>query len=392
MLVQAVVAIAFFGLGQSLLGIFNAAGFVITLVCFIFLIRGRPAVGFVAMHVQNIAGTILMTVYAGLGTGFFLFALVGLVYGTLAEWVSRPVWRMIIVASGATFVGLLLYGLYAPPLAPLPTAWTMAFAALNGTTTVAMLAVVAITYRDTVDRAEAALGEEYEKSEMLLHNILPPVVAARLKDDPAVIADSHDAVTILFADIVGFTEMFSDASPEALVSLLNTVFSRFDDLVEAEQLEKIKTIGDAYMAVAGLPAARPDHAQAAARLALAMVAAADDVSRNTGVALQIRVGIHSGPVVAGVIGQRKFAYDLWGDTVNVAARMESHGEAGRIQVSADTARLLGDAFILEPRGEIDVKGKGAMPVFFLTGAKAGAKTGAKTAIHGENAADANAGS
>ena len=140
--------------------------------------------------------------------------------------------------------------------------------------------------------------------------------------------------------------------------------------MEAEGLEKIKTIGDAYMVVGGLPASRDDHAQAVARLGLAMVAATDDVARDTGEPLQIRVGVHSGAVVAGVIGQRKFAYDIWGDTVNVAARMESHGMPGRVQISADTADFLKGEFVVEPRGEIEVKGKGKMTAFFLNAEKA----------------------
>ena len=232
-----------------------------------------------------------------------------------------------------------------------------------------LLFVVAITYRNTVDRAEAALEAEYAKSEALLHNIMPPAVAERLKENPEVIADSHKQVTILFADIVGFTELSSRSSPEALVTLLNDIFSRFDALVEADGLEKIKTIGDAYMVVAGLPASRDDHAQAIARLALAMVQAAEDVARETGGPLQIRVGIHSGAVVAGVIGQRKFAYDIWGDTVNVAARMESHGVAGRVQISADTAEIIASDFDLEPRGEIEVKGKGTMTAYLVNAEK-----------------------
>ena len=293
--------------------------------------------------------------------------MLGLVYGTLAEWVSRRIQTIIIATSAATFIGLLIYGLNAASLSPLPSLWVTIFAVFNGAATVSLLFVVAITYRNTVDRAEAALEAEYAKSEALLHNIMPPAVAERLKENPEVIADSHKQVTILFADIVGFTEMSSRSSPEALVTLLNDIFSRFDALVEADGLEKIKTIGDAYMVVAGLPASRDDHAQAIARLSLAMVAAAADVARETGEPLEIRVGIHSGAVVAGVIGQRKFAYDIWGDTVNVAARMESHELAGRVQISADTADLLDGDFDVEARGEIEIKGKGMMTAYLLNG-------------------------
>ncbi len=367
--VQAAIGLVFMILDQYVLAIFYVLGVPLTAACFRTLVIGRPAIGFVTVNIQNIVGVVLTTVYTGLGTGFFLFALLGLVYGTLAEWVSRRVQAIIIATSAATFIGMLIYGLNAAPLSPLPSLWVTIFAVFNGAATVGLLFVVAITYRNTVDRAEAALEAEYAKSEALLHNIMPPAVAERLKENPEVIADSHKQVTILFADIVGFTELSSRSSPEALVTLLNDIFSRFDALVEADGLEKIKTIGDAYMVVAGLPASRDDHAQAIARLALAMVQAAEDVARETGGPLQIRVGIHSGAVVAGVIGQRKFAYDIWGDTVNVAARMESHGVAGRVQISADTAEIIASDFDLEPRGEIEVKGKGTMTAYLVNAEK-----------------------
>ena len=372
MLVQAVTAVVFIELDHYVLAAYNGAGVLLTGFCFISLMIGRPDIGFVVVNAQNIVGVILTTIYTGLGPGFFLFALVGLMYCTLGEWVSRRIQWILMAVSAATFVGVLPYGLTTTPIAALPLIWVLIFAAFNGAATAGLLLMVALTYRHTVDRAEAALEAEYQKSEALLHNIMPPAVADRLKENPEVIADSHKQVTILFADIVGFTEMSSRSSPEALVSLLNKVFSRFDALVEVGGLEKIKTIGDAYMVVAGLPESRDDHAQAIARLALAMVAATAEVAWDTGEPLKIRVGVHSGAVVAGVIGQRKFAYDIWGDAVNVAARMESHGVAGRVQISADTAGIIGRDFDLEPRGEIEIKGKGAMAVYFLNGEKAAA--------------------
>lgn len=364
-LVQGIYAIIFLSLDQFVLAAFYTTVTLLTVVYLRLLVCGRGAPAFVMANTHNLIGVSLTTVYTGLGTGFFLFGLVGLLYATLAEWVSRWVQWVISGASALVFVCLVLYGLLAPPLHPVPEDWVVIFAAVNAVGTAGFLLMVAITYRHFVDQAEAALEAEYEKSEALLHNIMPPSVAERLKENPEVIADSHRPVTILFADIVGFTDMAGRLTPEALVTLLNKVFSRFDTLVDEMGLEKIKTIGDAYMVVAGLPTSRDDHAHAIARLALAMVAATKDVSRETGEALQIRIGIHSGAVVAGVIGQKKFAYDIWGDTVNVAARMESHGEPGRIQISADTASYLGKAFDLEARGEIEVKGKGAMQAYFL---------------------------
>ena len=363
-------ALAFYLLDQPVLAAFYAGGTALCLVYLWMQVTGRPGPAFVLAILQNLLGITLTTVFTGLGTGFFLFGLVGLLYATLAEWVNRGMQLLLSAGCAVVFVGLLVYGLIAAPLAPLTTVWIVIFAIINGVSTAGFLLMVALTYRFTVDRAEAALEAEYAKSEALLHNIMPPAVAARLKDNPDVIAESHKPVTILFADIVGFTDMAGRSSAEDLVRLLNNIFSRFDALVEAAGLEKIKTIGDAYMVVAGLPAGRDDHAEAIARLALAMMDETAAAARETGEKLQIRVGIHSGDVVAGVIGQRKFAYDIWGDTVNVAARMESTGVAGRIQISPETADLLRGQFELERRGEVEVKGKGLMETWFLTGERA----------------------
>ncbi|MCY6382567.1 adenylate/guanylate cyclase domain-containing protein [Hoeflea prorocentri] len=368
--VQGVTAFIFLQLGQNVLAAFAALGSLLTFVCFFCLVSGRAGTGFHLVNGQNIVGVILITLYVGLKPGFFLFALVGMLYCPLSEWVSRRMQWVLMGVNAAVFVAALVIGLTLPPIAPLPPAWNLIFAVVNGTATAGLLLMVVLTYRHAVDRAEAALAAEYRKSEALLHNIMPPSVAERLKRETRVIADSHGNATILFADIVGFSELAGRSSPEALVTMLNSIFCRFDDLVDARGLEKIKTIGDAYMVVAGLPVEREDHADAIARLALDMLITADEVSRETGKDLNIRIGIHSGPVVAGVIGQKKFAYDLWGDTVNIAARMESHGQAGRIQVSADTAKLLRDRFVLEPRGTIEIKGKGEMATYFLTGERA----------------------
>jgi class 3 adenylate cyclase len=213
------------------------------------------------------------------------------------------------------------------------------------------------------------LEAERRKSDRLLLNILPAVIAERLKASAppgeARIADLFTEVTVLFADLVDFTPLAARLSPEQVVDLLNQVFSRFDRLVEQHGLEKIKTIGDAYMAVAGLPAPRPDHAQAAAALALAMQEEVARLAAPDGTPLRLRIGLHTGPVIAGVIGQKKFSYDLWGDTVNLASRMESHGVPGAIQVTAATRHRLGEAYRFEPRGGVEVKGKGTVEAFLL---------------------------
>jgi adenylate cyclase len=217
------------------------------------------------------------------------------------------------------------------------------------------------------------IAAEQMVSERLLLNVLPHSIAERLKGraEPApdgvaeVIADSHDEVTVLFADIVEFTKFSEGVSAQVLVDVLNDIFIRFDEIADQRGLEKIKTIGDAYMVAAGLPVPAPDHTIRAAHMALDMIEAMDRFNVHSRHKLKVRIGIDSGAVVAGVIGKRKFLYDLWGDVVNTASRMESHGVAGRIQVTDSTRQRLGDTFMLERRGAIDVKGKGEMHTWFL---------------------------
>lgn len=213
---------------------------------------------------------------------------------------------------------------------------------------------------------ERALAE----SERLLLNVLPEPVAARLKQGEGVIADAFAGVTVVFADIVGFTPL-SERMPAAdVVALLDRVFAGWDALVAHHGVEKIKTIGDAYMAAGGIPSPRADHAEAIADLALAMRPEMARCLAGTGSALEVRIGIDTGPVVAGVIGRAKFIYDLWGDTVNTASRMESHALPGTIQVTERTYLRLRDRYAFEPRGTINVKGKGLMPCYQLVAAAA----------------------
>ncbi|WP_017658530.1 adenylate/guanylate cyclase domain-containing protein [Baaleninema simplex] len=213
------------------------------------------------------------------------------------------------------------------------------------------------------------LRVEQEKSERLLLNILPQAIAERLKQNPRTIADSFADVSVLFADIVGFTKLWSRISPTQLVELLNEIFSGFDELAEKNGLEKIKTIGDAYMVVGGLPIPRADHAEAIAQMALDMQRQMAQFNQGDREPFSIRIGISTGPVVAGVIGTNKFIYDLWGDTVNTASRMESHGIANTIQVTEATYERLKDRFIFERRGVIEVKGKGKMTTYLLVDRK-----------------------
>lgn len=211
------------------------------------------------------------------------------------------------------------------------------------------------------------LKQERDRSEWLLLNILPEAVARQLKEDRRTIAESFSEASVLFADVVGFTELSAGVPPKELVSLLNQIFSEFDRLAEKHRLEKIKTIGDAYMVVGGLPIERADHLDAIAQMALDMQHTIAQFDRGDGTPLQIRIGINVGPVVAGVIGVKKFIYDLWGDTVNVASRMESQGIPGHIQVTEAVYQLLGDRYIFEQRGAIAIKGKGDMITYLLIG-------------------------
>ena len=211
---------------------------------------------------------------------------------------------------------------------------------------------------------------EREKANVLLLNVLPKEIAPRLKANNQTIADHYDSASVLFADIVGSTPLFAELEPAEAVDWLNEVFSMFDRLAEKYGVEKIRTIGDNYMVASGVPVSRPDHAQALAQLALDMIDGLRQLPARNGRRMEFRVGINSGPMVAGVIGKTKFHYDLWGDTVNIASRMESHGEVGRVQLTEATYRMLRDDFVCVPRGEIAVKGKGAMPTWFLVGRKA----------------------
>ena len=223
--------------------------------------------------------------------------------------------------------------------------------------------------RDSEQLYLQQLQTEKERAERLLLNILPQPIAEQLKDGQQTIADSFAEVSVLFADIVEFTKFSAHRSPIEVVSLLNQLFSVFDQLAQKHGVEKIKTIGDAYMAVGGLPIPRLDHAEAITEMALDMLDAIAQFSLETGVPLNMRVGINTGPVVAGVIGTNKFIYDLWGDTVNIASRMESSGIGGCIQVSLETYNLLLDKYQFEERGVIPIKGKGDMKTYILLGRK-----------------------
>jgi guanylate cyclase len=240
--------------------------------------------------------------------------------------------------------------------------------AVGGTIVFTLLALFAQQRHDAL----AALRVEQDKAENLLLNILPKSIAEKLKTDSRTIADAFTSASILFADVVDFTPFAQRLPAAQVVGILDRLFSHFDSLAERYGVEKIKTIGDCYMVAAGVPNPRPDHARAIANMALDMRAAMLDADAVGDLGLELRIGINSGPVVAGVIGRKRFLYDLWGDAVNTASRMESHGSPGQIQITRATYELVKDEFECEPRGTIDVKGKGALETWYLVGRKAGA--------------------
>ena len=293
----------------------------------------------------------------GVGLWGILAPLGALVFsevGSAARWYVA----YLVVFLGSGIVGEVI----GPIWSPLPGWFTTTMLALNiavgGTIVFTLLAVFASQRRDAL----ASLRQEQAKAENLLLNILPRSIAERLKAQAQPIADQFASASILFADVVDFTPWSERLPPAAVVGYLDHLFSHFDELAERYGLEKIKTIGDCYMVAAGVPTARADHARALALMALDML---DAMRSDKGVGLELRVGINSGPVVAGVIGRKRFLYDLWGDAVNTASRMESHGTPGRIQITRATYELLADEFDCESRGTIAVKGKGAVEAWYL---------------------------
>ena len=270
------------------------------------------------------------------------------------------------VAWLVVFLGSGIAGEVIGPIGPpLPVWFTSTMLALNiavgGTIVFILLAVFAGQRRDAL----AALRQEQAKAENLLLNILPRSIADKLKAQTQPIADQFESASILFADVVDFTPWSERLPPAAVVGYLDHVFSHFDELAERYGLEKIKTIGDCYMVAAGVPTPRPDHARALALMALDMFEATRSEDEVGHLGLELRIGINSGPVVAGVIGRKRFLYDLWGDAVNMASRMESHGTPGRIQITRATYELLAGEFDCEPRGTIAVKGKGEVETWYL---------------------------
>ena len=249
-----------------------------------------------------------------------------------------------------------------------PTVVTIFFI-LNIGTVSAIAIVLLANFVNEKNRLFLLLRKEQGKSENLLLNILPKEIATILKNESRTIADQYTGASVMFADMVGFTPLSAKLAPVEMVELLNEVFSFFDSLLDKYGIEKIRTIGDSYMVASGLPRLRPDHAQALVRMAIEMRDYMATHTFGNGQHVNFRIGINSGSMIAGVIGSRKFVYDVWGDVVNVASRMESHGMSGTIQIAQATYELIKDEFVCEPRGTVDVKGKGEMEVWLVKWAK-----------------------
>jgi adenylate cyclase len=318
--------------------------------------------------------TLVLTSYAslsvitwtlGTGSGLMFYFLVAATVVVMVLGIDHMVVACVVAVIGAGLVIALEFLVPADTGAQPAWATSMGFVVSIITAWAMILATVFYSLRET-ERAEGAMEKEYDRSESLLQNILPGSIAARLKNpSTGIIADRYGDASILFADIAGYTERASDTAPGDLVDFLNRLYSDFDALVERHGLEKIKTSGDCYIVVSGVPEPRPDHLEALACLALNMVDAIEGVVDPHGREVPFRIGIGAGPLVAGVVGTRRFFYDVWGDAVNVAARMESTGVEGKVQVPEEVYERLRGEFTFEERGEIDVKGKGTMRTWFL---------------------------
>jgi adenylate cyclase len=315
----------------------------------------------------------------GTGSGLQFFLLVAACLVVLQLGLERIALAGALAAVAAGLVITLEF--LVPRDTGLQPAWAQSLGFVLTTISACVMVVVTVWFalREIV-RAEEAMELEYERSEALLANMLPASIAARLKDPTHnIIADKYDEASVLFADIADFTEKASDIAPEQLIRFLDRLYGDFDALVDKHRLEKIKVSGDSYMVVSGVPEPRPDHVEALADLALDMADTANRLNDSHGHAVPLRIGLATGPVVAGVVGSRRFFYDVWGDAVNVASRMEATDPVGRIQVPEAVYERLKNDFVLQERGDVEVKGKGVMRTWYLLGRKPDTGSGGQRA-------------
>ena len=359
----------FRGLGFMPLSLINIGSVVIWIFNIAILCRwGAVLTAVVIGSAEVVVHQFLAIYYLGWDYGFQYYLLVIVAFAFMMNFKTMLVPAMMFVVCLLSFLGFYYEVQYwNMPHVELGATVRELFLMANVTSAFTILAIMSYVYSEAARTAEAKLELERQKSEKLLLNILPASIAQRLKDDNSVIADHFASATVMFSDIVGFTAMSENVTPTELVNRLNRIFSAFDDLAEKHGLEKIKTIGDAYMVAGGFPELRDGHVKDVSAMALDMLKAVEECNLEAGQPVSIRIGIHTGPAVAGVIGVKKFVYDVWGDTVNTASRMESSGLPGRIQLSEQAAALLDDDFVIEERGTLEVKGKGSMKTYWLLG-------------------------
>jgi class 3 adenylate cyclase len=355
----------FFMLDISFLGWFNVG----STALFLFLLwlneRGNVLLTSTLALCEVVAHQACAVIFIGWDAGFQYYLGLSLMLPFLIQPTHLHLKIVFACLAAFTFIYLDLNWRKVEPIYQLSPVILTRLGIINTSLTALNIVTWTHIFNRNAERAKIQAMTERRKAERLLHNILPASVAERLKNNQEIIADHVDEATILFADLVDFTRVASDFEPRKLIELLNELFSRFDDLIESFGLEKIKTIGDAYMVAAGVPDPRADHADVMARLALAMLDELRRYNEQRGFQLDIRIGLHSGPVVGGVIGKKRLIYDLWGDTVNIAARFQAQAMINGIHISEATRRYLGPEFLVAERGMISVKGKGDMQSYSL---------------------------
>lgn len=354
-------------LGIPEMAFFNVGSCILFMICIMISKRGYMYAGFVMGCIEVFIHACLATYFIGWESGFhyLIFGATACIY--LAP-PGRYALKFTLFLSSAIGYLVLHYTAHSKGWMvqndPAVVYW---FSVANILTLFAILAMWAYSYSYATTKAEEAFEIEHNRSEALLHNILPKQIVKQLKRKQGTIVDSFRQTSILFCDIVNFTEISKRTDPQELINILNDVFSQIDDLVEKHDLEKIKTIGDSYMVASGVPTPIDNHAEKIADLAVEIMETFKNIMLRSGEKLQIRIGICSGEVVAGVIGKKKFSYDLWGDSVNMAARMESTGVPGRIHVHESVFKLLREKFNFEKRSNVEIKGKGLTTTYFLLG-------------------------
>ena len=310
----------------------------------------------------------ILVKYHGLNYGFQSYYFIGPVLIFLTTY-RLSVKISIISLIFLAYCSLIIYGLNNVPLLNPVIDFIKEAHLPNAVVLFMTFSLITYVYHSSVESAENNYKNEQIKTNKLLHNILPAEIISRLKENPKIIADKYAEATVLFVDLVGFTELSSSMAPSILIGIIDDIFSRFDLIVDKLGLEKIKTIGDSYMMVGGVPIENDNHAELISNAALDMQSAIHSFNEEKNENLDIRIGIHTGPLIAGVIGSKKLTYDIWGDTVNIASRMESHCENGKIQISETTYHFIKEKYLIEERGMIDVKGKGKMRTFYLISKK-----------------------